>query len=46
VYSDEAAELLHRKGFSVRRFSEGFPEWRAAGLPVEANGGVAHGQHD
>ena len=41
VYSDEAAELLQRKGFQVRRFAEGFPEWRAAGLPVEANGGIA-----
>ncbi len=38
VYSDEAAELLHRHGFQVRRLNEGFPEWRAAGLPVEANG--------
>jgi rhodanese-related sulfurtransferase/DNA-binding transcriptional ArsR family regulator len=36
VYSDEAAELLQRHGFSVRRLDEGFPEWRAAGLPVEA----------
>jgi rhodanese-related sulfurtransferase len=43
VYSDEAAELLQRKGFQVRRFSAGFPEWRAAGLPVEANG-VIHDQ--
>jgi rhodanese-related sulfurtransferase len=45
VYSDEAAELLLRKGFQVRRFSAGFPEWRAAGLPVEANG-VARAKHD
>ncbi len=42
VYSDEAAELLQRKGFQVRRFSAGFPEWRAAGLPVEANGATRH----
>jgi ArsR family transcriptional regulator len=34
VYSDEAAELLHRHGFQVRRLEDGFPEWRAAGLPV------------
>jgi ArsR family transcriptional regulator len=46
VYSDEAAELLQRKGFQVRRFAEGFPEWRAAGLPVEANGGIALEEHD
>ena len=45
VYSDEAAELLQRKGFQVRRFAEGFPEWRAAGLPVEANGGIALEEH-
>src|SRR5207244_2121338 len=45
VYSDEAAELLQRKGFRVRRFAEGFPEWRAAGLPVEANGGIALEEH-
>ena len=35
VYADEAAELLRRHGFHVRRLAEGFPEWRAAGLPVE-----------
>jgi rhodanese-related sulfurtransferase/DNA-binding transcriptional ArsR family regulator len=36
VYADEAADLLQRHGFSVRRLEQGFPEWRAAGLPVEA----------
>jgi rhodanese-related sulfurtransferase len=46
VYSDEAAELLQRKGFRVRRFAEGFPEWRAAGLPIEANGRIALDPHD
>jgi rhodanese-related sulfurtransferase len=35
VYSDEAVRLLHRHGFKARRLSEGFPEWRAAGYPVE-----------
>src|SRR5947209_4166561 len=34
VFSDEAAQLLKTHGFRVRRFEEGFPEWRAAGLPV------------
>jgi rhodanese-related sulfurtransferase/predicted transcriptional regulator len=34
VFSDEAAQLLHTHGFSVRRFEAGFPEWRTAGLPV------------
>jgi rhodanese-related sulfurtransferase len=35
VYSDEAVRLLHRHGFRARRLDEGFPEWRAAGYPVE-----------
>ena len=37
VFSDEAVQLLHRHGFKARRLSEGFPEWRAAGYPIEAN---------
>ena len=37
VYADEAAQLLQQYGFKVRRLEEGFPEWRAAGLPVEKN---------
>lgn len=35
IYSDQAVRLLHRQGFRARRLSEGFPEWRAAGYPVE-----------
>ena len=35
VYSDQAVRLLHRYGFRARRLREGFPEWRAAGYPVE-----------
>jgi rhodanese-related sulfurtransferase len=35
VYADEAAQLLQQHGFRVRRLEDGFPEWRAAGLPVE-----------
>jgi rhodanese-related sulfurtransferase len=35
VYSDEAVRLLHQHGFRARRLYEGFPEWRAAGYPVE-----------
>ena len=34
VFSDEAAQMLQTHGFRVRRFEHGFPEWRAAGLPV------------
>jgi DNA-binding transcriptional ArsR family regulator/rhodanese-related sulfurtransferase len=36
VYADQAVELLQTKGRRARRLLEGFPEWRAAGLPVEA----------
>jgi rhodanese-related sulfurtransferase len=35
VYADEAAQLLRRHGYQVRRLVEGVPEWSAAGLPVE-----------
>ena len=35
VYADQAVELLQSKGRHARRLLEGFPEWRAAGLPVE-----------
>lgn len=34
VLSYEAVERLRELGFRVRRFDEGFPEWKAAGLPV------------
>src|SRR5688572_4541413 len=35
VYADQAVELLQARGRRARRLLEGFPEWRAAGLPVE-----------
>ena len=35
VYSDEAVRMLQQNGFKARRLDEGFPEWRAAGYPVE-----------
>jgi rhodanese-related sulfurtransferase len=35
VYADRAVELLRSNGRKARRLREGFPEWRAAGLPVE-----------
>ena len=43
VYSDDAVRLLRKRGFKARRLSEGFPEWQAAGYPVEgkARGEVA-----
>jgi rhodanese-related sulfurtransferase/DNA-binding transcriptional ArsR family regulator len=34
VYADRAVELLRAGGRRARRLVEGFPEWRAAGLPV------------
>jgi rhodanese-related sulfurtransferase len=39
VYSDQAVQMLHRHGFEARRLSEGFPDWSAAGYPVEAKDG-------
>jgi rhodanese-related sulfurtransferase/DNA-binding HxlR family transcriptional regulator len=35
VLSYEAAAELRKRGFKARRLAEGYPEWRAAGLPVE-----------
>jgi len=34
VFADDAVRLLHRSGHPARRLADGFPEWRAAGLPV------------
>jgi rhodanese-related sulfurtransferase/predicted transcriptional regulator len=34
VYADRAVEVLRSSGRRARRLVEGFPEWRAAGLPV------------
>jgi rhodanese-related sulfurtransferase len=36
VLSFEAVAALRRRGFKARRLEDGLPEWRAAGLPVEA----------
>jgi rhodanese-related sulfurtransferase/DNA-binding transcriptional ArsR family regulator len=38
VLSTEAAAFLKTKGFRVRLLSAGFPDWKAAGLAVEARG--------
>lgn len=35
VLSFEAVALLRARGFMIRRLAEGFPEWAAAGLPLE-----------
>ena len=34
VLSHEAVKRLRQLGYRVRRFEEGYPEWKAAGLPV------------
>ena len=39
VLAVQAVELLRRHGFDARRLKDGFPEWREAGLPVEAANG-------
>lgn len=36
VLAFEAVAALRKRGFSARRLEEGYPEWRAAGLPVES----------
>jgi rhodanese-related sulfurtransferase/DNA-binding transcriptional ArsR family regulator len=35
VLSYEAVAALRARGFNVRRLEDGYPQWRAAGLPVE-----------
>jgi ArsR family transcriptional regulator len=35
VLSFEAVAALRMRGFKVRRLEDGYPEWKAAGLPVE-----------
>ena len=32
----EAVQVLRKKGFKARRLEDGYPEWKSAGLPVEA----------
>jgi ArsR family transcriptional regulator len=36
VLSYEAVAVLRARGFRARRLQDGLPEWRAAGLPVDA----------
>ena len=35
LMSFEAVEKLRKRGLRARRLENGFPEWRAAGLPIE-----------
>jgi ArsR family transcriptional regulator len=41
VLSYEAVALLRARGFNVHRLEDGYPEWRAAGLPVEGGSSSA-----
>jgi len=36
VLAFDAVAALRKKGFAARRLQEGYPEWKAAGLPVAA----------
>ena len=36
LLSVDAVTLLRTKGYKARRLEDGFPEWKASGLPVEA----------
>jgi rhodanese-related sulfurtransferase len=36
VLSFEAVAALRARGYLIRRLEDGYPEWKAAGLPVEA----------
>ncbi len=39
VLAFEAVALLRDKGLEARRLEDGYPEWKAAGLPLESRGG-------
>jgi len=47
VYADRAVTILQASGRRARRLKEGFPEWKAAGFPVEvaSQEGRSHGRH-
>ncbi len=38
VLTFEAVAILRARGFRVRRLEDGYPEWKAAGLPTERAG--------
>ncbi|HEX6709655.1 MAG TPA: metalloregulator ArsR/SmtB family transcription factor [Rubrobacter sp.] len=37
VFSDEVVRVLSARGYRASRLTDGFPEWRAAGYPVESD---------
>jgi rhodanese-related sulfurtransferase/DNA-binding transcriptional ArsR family regulator len=36
IYADRAVELLRKSGRKARRLLDGYPEWKAAGLPIDS----------
>jgi rhodanese-related sulfurtransferase len=36
VLSFEAVVALRARGYRIRRLEDGYPEWKAAGLPIES----------
>jgi rhodanese-related sulfurtransferase/DNA-binding transcriptional ArsR family regulator len=46
VYADRAVEILHASGRRARRLLDGYPEWRAAGFPVETRIPHKEDRHD
>lgn len=41
VLAFEAVAALRKKGFDARRLEEGYPEWKASGLPVDTDSAKA-----
>jgi len=39
LFSDEVALMLRERGFNVSVYEEGFPQWRANGLPIAKSTG-------
>ena len=37
ILAFEAVALLRERGFKVHRLEDGYPEWKAAGLPIETS---------
>jgi len=37
VYADRAVEILRKSGRKAQRLVDGFPEWKAAGLPIDVS---------
>lgn len=46
VYADDAVRLLASNGLTAARLEDGFPEWAAAGLPVEGGTPSSKGPGD